>query len=44
VINDIETRDPERAELPDISAAVARANREVRGLAAESVKLHAHLF
>jgi hypothetical protein len=44
VINDIETRDPGRAELPDIRAAVAQANREARALRGRSVKLHGLLI
>jgi hypothetical protein len=43
VLDDVETRDPEGAEFPDLPAAVARATREARVLAAESVKLHGHL-
>lgn len=43
VINDIETRAPERAGLPDIRAGVAQANREARALRGRSVKLHGHL-
>jgi hypothetical protein len=43
VLNDVETRDPEGAEFPDVPAAVVRATQEVRVLAAESVKLHGHL-
>jgi hypothetical protein len=43
VLNDVETIDAEGAEFPHISAAIARAEREVRILAAESVKAHGHI-
>lgn len=41
--NDEVTRDEEGSELPDDSAAIEWAKREVRFEAGESVKRHAHL-
>lgn len=43
ILNDVETIDSEGAEFPDVAAAVARAEQEVRILAAESVKTHGHI-
>ena len=43
IYNDEETLDEEGLELPDASAALARAVDEVRNFAAESVKSHSHL-